>query len=314
LGPVWGYGTTLPWWMQSAPWGGDCTFTKAGTDRFHSGVDANKMKGTVVVHEAATPTRPAPPAVIEAHDSAGPARNWFQDAAGDATHSSVTIKASERVTFAYPAGASSHNVTFPNAPKGASCPQTKASPQIPFLDPDEAPPLPGFAQPFGWEGYRTFDAAGTYTFVCSTHPRDDGHGRGRVRRRADADPDGHRNADAHADRDADVHPGDALRDRRARLGEPGQELVPGRVEQRPVHLHGGVTEPQFDGHPHDAFASGTERLYEYPNVARSATLWYHDDAHGETAKTLFAGLAAFYILEDPNARRSISRPATTTSR
>ena len=29
--------------------------------------------------------------------------------------------------------------------------------------------------------------------------------------------------------------------------------------------------------------TATERLYKYPNVARSATLWYHDHAHGETA-------------------------------
>ena len=65
-----------------------------------------------------------------------------------------------------------------------------------------------------------------------------------------------------------------------------------------VHLHGGVTEPQFDGHPHDFIPTGTERLYKYPNVARSATLWYHDHAHGETHLTLFAGLAGFYILDD----------------
>ena len=38
-----------------------------------------------------------------------------------------------------------------------------------------------------------------------------------------------------------------------------------------VHLHGGVTEPQFDGHPHSAIPNGEDRLYEYPNVARSAS-------------------------------------------
>jgi len=55
-GVVWGYGTTLPWWMQAAPWAGNCTFTKAGTYTYHSGVDPDKMKGTVVVHADATPT------------------------------------------------------------------------------------------------------------------------------------------------------------------------------------------------------------------------------------------------------------------
>ena len=82
----------------------------------------------------------------------------------------MTIRAGEKVTFAFPTGASSHNVTFPNAPKPALCPQTKAANAVPFLDPDNAPPMPGFAQPAGWEGNCTFDAAGTYTFVCSTHP------------------------------------------------------------------------------------------------------------------------------------------------
>ncbi len=55
-GTVWGYGTTLPWWMQAAPWAGNCTFTKPGTYTYHSGVDPDKMKGTVVVHADATPT------------------------------------------------------------------------------------------------------------------------------------------------------------------------------------------------------------------------------------------------------------------
>ena len=55
-GTVWGYGTTLPWWMQGRAWAGNCTFTKPGTYTYHSGVDPDKMKGTVVVHADATPT------------------------------------------------------------------------------------------------------------------------------------------------------------------------------------------------------------------------------------------------------------------
>ena len=50
----------------------------------------------------------------------------------------------------------------------------------------------------------------------------------------------------------------------------------------------------------DAVPPGAERLYKYPNVQRAATLWYHDHAHGETAQTLYAGLAAFYIVDDPD--------------
>ena len=98
-----------------------------------------------------------------------------------------------------------------------------------------------------------------------------------------------------------LFPGPTIRAKRGKpievrqINESGRELN--------VHLHGGVTEPQFDGHPHDAIPNGTERLYKYPNVQHSATLWYHDHAHGETAKTLFAGLAAFYILDDPDDKQ-----------
>jgi FtsP/CotA-like multicopper oxidase with cupredoxin domain len=93
-------------------------------------------------------------------------------------------------------------------------------------------------------------------------------------------------------------PGPTIRARRGRAVNVTQRNESGR--ELNVHLHGGVTEPQFDGHPHDAIPAGAERLYKYPNIARSATLWYHDHAHGETAKTLFAGLAAFYLLDDPD--------------
>ena len=93
-------------------------------------------------------------------------------------------------------------------------------------------------------------------------------------------------------------PGPTIKARRGREVQVLQRNQSGRALN--VHLHGGVTQPQFDGHPHDAIPAGSERLYKYPNVAHSATLWYHDHAHGETAQTLFAGLAAFYLLEDPD--------------
>ncbi|HET6548656.1 MAG TPA: multicopper oxidase domain-containing protein, partial [Solirubrobacter sp.] len=93
-------------------------------------------------------------------------------------------------------------------------------------------------------------------------------------------------------------PGPTIRATRGRAVEVRQRNASGR--ELNVHLHGGVTPPQFDGHPHDGIPDGTERLYKYPNVQRGATLWYHDHAHGQTAKTLFAGLAAFYVVEDPD--------------
>jgi FtsP/CotA-like multicopper oxidase with cupredoxin domain len=97
-----------------------------------------------------------------------------------------------------------------------------------------------------------------------------------------------------------LYPGPTIKATRGREVQITQINRAGR--ELNVHLHGGVTEPQYDGHPHDGFPDGTERLYKYPNVARSATLWYHDHAHGQTHITLFAGLAGFYLLDDRNDR------------
>ena len=86
---------------------------------------------------------------------------------------------------------------------------------------------------------------------------------------------------------------------RARTGHPvrvtqvnalGEELV--------VHLHGGMTPPDSDGHPAHVIAPGTERVYDYPNAQPGATLWYHNHGHGNTGRTVYQGLAAFYVLDD----------------
>jgi FtsP/CotA-like multicopper oxidase with cupredoxin domain len=65
-----------------------------------------------------------------------------------------------------------------------------------------------------------------------------------------------------------------------------------------VHLHGGVTRPEFDGFPTDAIAPGETRRYEYANTGRAATLWYHDHHHLRAGRNLYMGLAGFYLLED----------------
>jgi len=178
-GFVWGTGTTLPWWTQGPGWAGSCTFSVPGTYTFHSGVDPNKFKATVIVHADATPT-PTPtvtptvtptqtptatPAAIEAHDTASPAKNWFQDASGsDPADNTVTIAAGQKVTFSFPVGngTSSHNVSFPTL-KPASCTQTAGD------VPGAVPPLPKYPLPAGWAGECTFATAGTYTFLCTVH-------------------------------------------------------------------------------------------------------------------------------------------------
>ena len=93
-----------------------------------------------------------------------------------------------------------------------------------------------------------------------------------------------------------LFPGPTIRARRGVKTEIRQVNAAGRALN--VHLHGGVTRPDSDGHPHDFIPPGDSRTYHYDNVQHAATLWYHDHAHGETSQTLFAGLAGFYLLSD----------------
>ncbi|HEX2410230.1 MAG TPA: multicopper oxidase domain-containing protein, partial [Solirubrobacteraceae bacterium] len=93
-----------------------------------------------------------------------------------------------------------------------------------------------------------------------------------------------------------LYPGPTIRARR------GREVL---VRQRNalsfdvnVHLHGGVVPAADDGHPMDLIAPGAVRRYRYPNHQGAATLWYHDHAHGRTARSVHRGLAGFYVIED----------------
>jgi plastocyanin len=90
--------------------------------------------------------------------------NGFTDGGqADPNDNTVQIAPGGTVSFAYPTGASSHNVVFGAAPP-SSCVQT-AGTVIPPV-----PPLPHFAMGPGWSGECTFTAAGTYTFACGVHP------------------------------------------------------------------------------------------------------------------------------------------------
>jgi len=87
-------------------------------------------------------------------------------------------------------------------------------------------------------------------------------------------------------------------------------LQPGRVTP---HLHGGFTDPRFDGHPHSWWtrdgASGSHydslpgaatgsAIYQYSNAQQAAMLWYHDHAMGITRLNVYAGLAGLYFVRD----------------
>jgi spore coat protein A len=65
-----------------------------------------------------------------------------------------------------------------------------------------------------------------------------------------------------------------------------------------THLHGGVTRPESDGFPTDSVAPGEARAYQYDNIGRAATLWYHDHSRRDTGRNLYMGLAGFYLLKE----------------
>ena len=84
-----------------------------------------------------------------------------------------------------------------------------------------------------------------------------------------------------------------------------------------THLHGAQTEPESDGHPDAWYTPGfartgpafAKRWCDFHNAQPAATLWYHDHALGITRLTVYAGLAGFYLLRDPQAERSLNLPA-----
>ncbi len=89
---------------------------------------------------------------------------------------------------------------------------------------------------------------------------------------------------------------------------PGYEGYSIPADGPPIvaHLHGGHTDPEFDGNPEYFFSPGyrvrgprwTGKRYTYHNDQPAGTLWYHDHALGITRLNVYAGLAGFYILRD----------------
>jgi plastocyanin len=113
---------------------------------------------------------PPSTAAIVAYD--GAAGQGFKDASQSSpADNTVEITSGGTVTFSFPTGNGTgfHNVSFNTDPKPASCVQTKflsGQPQAAM----PIPPLPSYVQSAGWEGNCTFNAPGTYSFVCGAHP------------------------------------------------------------------------------------------------------------------------------------------------
>ncbi len=74
-----------------------------------------------------------------------------------------------------------------------------------------------------------------------------------------------------------------------------------------IHLHGAVVRPESDGYPDAWFTRGyrvvgpkfERKIYDYPNLQRPTTLWYHAHAIGITRLNVYAGLAGVYLIRDP---------------
>jgi spore coat protein A, manganese oxidase len=93
-----------------------------------------------------------------------------------------------------------------------------------------------------------------------------------------------------------IYPGPTIRARKGRVAVV--RITNGLSFDQNVHLHGGLVPTASDGHPMQLIAPGGSYTYDYPNRQDAATLWYHDHAHGLSARTMFYGLAGFYIIED----------------
>lgn len=93
-------------------------------------------------------------------------------------------------------------------------------------------------------------------------------------------------------------------------------IWPGAGVPTVVHVHGGLQEAASDGHPDAWFTRDfdqvgpafVQEVYRYPNDNLPETLWYHDHALGITRLNIYAGLAGFYLLRDPEDDRQRNLP------
>jgi plastocyanin len=105
---------------------------------------------------------PGGPAHGQALTSAAIVATDYRFTAVDGGPANVVVAVGGHVDFAYPTGASYHNVTFTGKQ-----PSVCGISQGP--DSGSAAPLPREPTGPGWEGGCTFGAAGAYSFVCGLH-------------------------------------------------------------------------------------------------------------------------------------------------
>ncbi len=94
--------------------------------------------------------------------------------------------------------------------------------------------------------------------------------------------------------------------------DANQEVIVRQINNTNVrtttHLHGGHMPAGNDGHPVDYVNPGTSKDYFYTNKQLPTTLWYHDHTMDVTGDQVYAGLAAFYLVDD-DYERSLGLPS-----
>ena len=72
-----------------------------------------------------------------------------------------------------------------------------------------------------------------------------------------------------------------------------------------LHLHGGYTEEASDGYPEDTFRPNEDHVYHYAEDQQAGTVWYHDHALGLTRLNVYAGLAGYHLIRDPEVEAGL---------
>jgi len=86
------------------------------------------------------------------------------------------------------------------------------------------------------------------------------------------------------------------------------QYVHGATDNRKavVHLHGGHVSAFADGFPTQTILPTQSVTYDYAPQEKSATLWYHDHALGNTRLNVMMGLAGGFIVRDAQERAWIA--------
>jgi FtsP/CotA-like multicopper oxidase with cupredoxin domain len=87
---------------------------------------------------------------------------------------------------------------------------------------------------------------------------------------------------------------------RVRRGEEFAARVQNNLgEPLVLHWHGVLAPERMDGHPRDQVAAGQSYEVRFPVRQRASSCWYHAHTDQLTAEQAYAGVAGFFIIEDP---------------